>query len=182
MVSQDLVDYITNQKAAGYTEDQLRAVILKSGYSQFDVDEAFKLSIDESKDSVLDLTEPSTLPQESLDSTPVDAFSDKGISFKKRSIGLCILYSIITFGIYSIFWYRNIARDVRTKTVVGPNPNDIWLIFIPFYGIYAMIMYDYVLGKAFKEEFSLDYLFILLLLLGPIGLIIAQVKLNEVAI
>ena len=71
---------------------------------------------------------------------------------RKRKIGVCILLSIITLGIYAIYWQYLLVKNVRATqrdrfSCVGEMS---CLIFIPFYSVY----WWYTRGKTVKKEFE----------------------------
>lgn len=102
----------------------------------------------------------------------------------KRSIGICILLSFLTFGIYQIYWYYLLVKNVRalkndTSSCAGEM---LCLIFVPFYSLY----WWYTRGKAVKEEFSArglsctgnEVVYLLLCLFG-LSLINAAIMQND---
>ena len=59
-------------------------------------------------------------------------------TIRHRRIGLCILFSILTFGIYYYYWYYLQIKNVRTVTKDDRKctAEMLCLIFVPFYSIY----------------------------------------------
>ena len=81
-----------------------------------------------------------------------DKKEDANILINKRSIGVCILLSIITLGIYSLYWMYLLVKNTRliqknTSSCLGEM---ICLIFIPFYSLY----WWYTRGEKVKLEFN----------------------------
>lgn len=73
------------------------------------------------------------------------------IKINKRNIGVCILLSIITFGIYGIYWLYLIVKNTRSiqKNTTHCTGEMLCLIFIPFYSLY----WWYTRGEKVKQEF-----------------------------
>ena len=70
---------------------------------------------------------------------------------KRRSFGLYLLLFFLTFGLYGIFHYFMVARDVRR--VIGKKVKSyFWvvLLFLPTFGIYSLVWFS-KLGGALEE-------------------------------
>lgn len=69
----------------------------------------------------------------------------------KRKIGICIFLSLITFGVYKIYWEYLLVKNVKIikkeETCTGEM---LCLLFIPFYFLYWWV----VQGEFVKNEFS----------------------------
>ena len=96
----------------------------------------------------------------------------------RRSIVSLLLLTFVTFGIYGIVWL------VRTKNEMKAQGADIpsaWLIIIPLVSIYWVWKYsggvELVTGGKTSQVIS----FILLLVLGIIGMAVIQDGFNKVA-
>ena len=74
------------------------------------------------------------------------------IQVNKRSIGVCILLSIITFGIYGIYWLYLLVKNTYSiqKNTTSCTGEMLCLIFLPFYSLY----WWYTRGEKVKQEFS----------------------------
>lgn len=103
---------------------------------------------------------------------------------KKRNVVLCILFSIITVGIYGIYWYICLTNDTnklsKHKTAGGVAAILFTIITFGIYGFY----WFYMLGKKvgdFDGGSSEGVLYLILSLfgLGFISLILAQSALNR---
>lgn len=75
-----------------------------------------------------------------------------GMPIRKRKIGLCIFLSVITFGIYYIYWEYMLVKNVRAikKDTSGCTVEMLCLIFVPFYNIY----WYFTRGKVLKDKFE----------------------------
>lgn len=74
------------------------------------------------------------------------------IQINKRNIGVCILLSIITFGIYGIYWTYLLVKNTRSiqKNTDSCTGEMLCLILVPFYSLY----WWYTRGEKVKIEFS----------------------------
>jgi len=74
------------------------------------------------------------------------------IQINRRNIGVCILLSIITFGIYGIYWLYLLVKNTRSiqKNTTSCTGEMLCLIFVPFYSLY----WWYTRGEKVKQEFS----------------------------
>lgn len=197
MPNEQLVNYIRVEKEKGYSEEQLRGYLLKQNYDGKMVEDAFVAARSSSAPKKAPVTpaEPAS-PQQPVQSTPAQpAVSSsqvpsetsqpvpvKNSAVTKRSIGKVILFSLITFGIYPLYWLSLTAKEIKDPQS-DLNPNQIWLALIPVAGVVFAIIFLIKYGKDFEKVtgFSATGITLLFIFLGFIGMIIAQVKLNEVA-
>lgn len=95
---------------------------------------------------------------------------------QKRSVAAVIILTIITLGIYGIVWF------VKTKNEMVQNGADIptaWLIIVPIASIYWMWKWAGGVEHVTRGKFSQAVAFILVFLLGLIGMAIIQDSLNK---
>lgn len=75
---------------------------------------------------------------------------------KRRSIALCIFFSIITCGIYGLYWYYSIANDINTVSVTEDTSGGMVVLFsIITCGIYS-IYWAYQCGAKVDRARGLD--------------------------
>lgn len=100
---------------------------------------------------------------------------------KKRNPALCILFCIITFGIYYIYWFVKLTNDSNemspeNKTASGGLAYLFCIISFGFYSFY----WHYKLGVKTRNSGGL---FLILCFIGGIGiwinLILAQSDINK---
>lgn len=97
---------------------------------------------------------------------------------KHRSPVAVLLLPLITFGIYGIVWF------VKTKNEMNAKGSDIptaWLIIIPFVNLWWMWKYSEGVDKTTSSQLSTVISFILLFLLGSIGMAIIQNEFNKLS-
>lgn len=98
---------------------------------------------------------------------------------KKRNVGLAILFTFITFGIYGIYWFICLTNDSNTinpdeKTASG---GLAFLLSIVTFGIYG-IYWSYKLGKKLTGSGTV-YLLLSLFGLGIVDYVLAQSEINK---
>jgi len=97
---------------------------------------------------------------------------------KRRGPLMVIVLSIVTFGIYALVWHVITKREMNTQ---GAEIPTAWLIIIPFVNIYWQWKFSEGVEKVTKGGMGAPVAFILLYLLGVIGMAIIQSELNKVA-
>ena len=108
------------------------------------------------------------------------------MQIKKRNIVTCILLSLVTCGIYGIYWVIMLARDA--VSVKDPADNAILeivlMLFLPFLGIF-LAEKKFSEGCAAKgiphTDNSILYLILGLIGLGIVGDCMLQNDLNKLA-
>ena len=91
---------------------------------------------------------------------------------------MVVILSIITFGIYALIWY------VSTKDQMNANGAKIpsaWLIIVPIINFYWMWKFCEGIGIVTNKRMDGVIAFLLLALLGLIGMAIIQDSLNKVS-
>lgn len=104
---------------------------------------------------------------------------------KHRSILACILYSIITFGIYTIYWQYSIARDMNTLLRTHGYPEDTSPAHVVIFTFITLGIYGiYFVYRVAKNMNQLDDIYdnnaVLYVLLSIFGLsIVAYAIIQE---
>ena len=94
----------------------------------------------------------------------------------KRSVAAVVVLYFITFGIYGIYWY------VATKDEMVSEGADIptgWLLIIPIANIYWLWKWSGGVEHVTRGKSSAGVNFILVFVLGLIGMAIIQSILNK---
>ena len=94
----------------------------------------------------------------------------------KRSVAAVVILSFITFGIYALVW------EVKTKNEMVKHGADIptaWLIIVPIANIYWFWKWSGGVEHVTRGKASQAVTFILMLLLGIIGMAVVQSWLNR---
>ncbi len=102
---------------------------------------------------------------------------------KYRNPVLIIIFSIITLGIYGIYWLISTTNELRRLTATAPNPWTLLWLLVPLVNIFVELWYYWKYSEAIGEisDFSPVLLFILWLIISPVAMIIAQTQLNKKA-
>lgn len=95
---------------------------------------------------------------------------------KKRSIAAVIIFTIITFGFYSLYWYVATKSEMVTRGAEIPTG---WLLIIPIANIYWMWKWSEGVEHVTRGKSSAAVNFILIFILGLIGMAIIQSFLNK---
>lgn len=74
------------------------------------------------------------------------------IQINKRKVGVCILFSLLTFGVYLIYWkYLTIKNTKAINEINTKNAGELLcLLFVPFYSLF----WWYTRGKTVKAAFT----------------------------
>ncbi len=82
----------------------------------------------------------------------MDNSTSNTMNVNQRSIGMAIFMSIITLGIYGIYWYYLLVQNVRviTGSQKGCGGEVACIMFVPFYSLY----WWYTRGETVKNEFT----------------------------
>lgn len=101
------------------------------------------------------------------------------MNIKKRNVALAILFTIITFGIYGIYWFVCLTNDSNTicpekKTASGGLAFLFSIITFGIYGLY----WNYKLGDKLTGSGAL-YLILSIFGFGWINYILAQSEINK---
>ncbi len=99
-------------------------------------------------------------------------------NIQRRNPAMVIILSVITCGIYSIYWF------VKTKEEINGLGAEIptgWLLIIPIANLY----FDYKYAEGFsihvKKDDNAIVWFLLLFLVAPVAVILFQIELNKLA-
>jgi FtsH-binding integral membrane protein len=95
----------------------------------------------------------------------------------QRSVAMVIILSIITFGIYSLYWFV-VTKDEMNRS--GAQIPTAWLLLIPIANIWWTWKYCEGVEVATRKEMTGVIAFILIFLLGLIGMAIVQNSFNKV--
>ncbi len=108
------------------------------------------------------------------------------MAIKQRNIVTCILLSLITCGIYGIYWIIVLTKDAVSVKDESDNAllEIILMLFLPFLGIY-LTEKKFAEGCAAKgvdhKDNSILYLILGLIGLGIVGLCMLQNDVNKFA-
>ena len=102
----------------------------------------------------------------------------KVMTMHKREPWLVFFLAIITLGIYGLVWWVWTKHEMNRA---GAQIPTCWLSIIPFVYWYWLWKFSEGVEMVTNKEMSAGTAFVLMLLLGPIGMAIVQSSLNKVA-
>jgi len=91
---------------------------------------------------------------------------------------MVILLSIITFGIYGLVWYVTTKDQMNAK---GAQIPTAWLLIIPVIDFWWLWKFCQGVELVTNKEMGAGVAFLLIFLIGPIGMAVIQSSLNKVA-
>lgn len=94
----------------------------------------------------------------------------------KRSVVAVILLNLITCGIYNLYWYVKTKDEMVMQGATIPTG---WLLIIPVVNIYWMWKWSEGVEYVTRGKTSAAVSFILMFLLGMIGMAILQSIFNN---
>lgn len=97
---------------------------------------------------------------------------------KHRNPIAVILLSLITFGIYGLYWEVKTKGEMNARGAAIPTA---WLIIIPFVNIWWLWKYSEGVEKVTNGKMSTVIAFVLLFVLGYIGAGVIQDSFNKVS-
>lgn len=104
----------------------------------------------------------------------------------QRNIGMAILFSIISCGIYGLYWMYKITQEITEYNNESANPTTELLLSIFTFGIYYLY-WNYKMGKRIAQarssssDDSILYLILAFFGLGIVSLAIMQNNMNTLA-
>lgn len=99
-------------------------------------------------------------------------------NIKRRNPALVIIFSIITLGIYFLYWAVKTKEEIK---LLGASIPTIWLIILPVGNLYLLYKYCYGFSDYVKKDRSGHIWFLLALAAFPVFPVIVQIELNKLA-
>lgn len=97
---------------------------------------------------------------------------------KRRNPALVLVFSIITLGIYGIYWAVKTKEEINS---LGASIPTAFLVIVPIANIYFFYKYAAGFSKYVRRDKNKILWFLLLLFLLPAMLVFVQVELNKLA-
>lgn len=95
---------------------------------------------------------------------------------KRRNPALVIIFTIITFGIYGIYWFVKTKNEINS---LGANIPTAWLLIIPIANLYWDYKYAEGFSNYVKKDNNAVLWFLLFFFVAPVAVIIFQIELNK---
>ena len=101
---------------------------------------------------------------------------------KKRSIGVMILLSIVTLGIYTIYWQCSFQNQLKKVTGKGFGGFGHFVMCLVTFGIYS-IYWNFAAGKRLvaagaKSDYAFMYLILCLIGFSFVNMFVMQSQAN----
>ena len=100
-------------------------------------------------------------------------------NIKRRNPAFVIIFSILTWGIYSFYWTAETKNEINS---LGADIPTAWLLVIPIANLYFWYKYAEGFSMFVKKDNNTIVWFLLYLFLSPIAVIIFQIELNKLAV
>jgi hypothetical protein len=101
------------------------------------------------------------------------------VNIKKRNPVLVITFSIITAGIYFIYWAVKTKEEINS---LGANIPTMWLMIVPIGNMYLLYKYCDGFSECVRKDKFGPIWFLVSLTVFPVLPIIVQVELNKLAL
>ncbi len=93
-----------------------------------------------------------------------------------RSPVLVIIFSILTGGLYGIYWYVQTKEEMKS---LGADIPTAWLLIIPIANLYFLYKYSEGFSYYVKKDNSPVPWFLLAIVIEPVFMILIQMELNK---
>jgi len=102
---------------------------------------------------------------------------------KYRDMILQVLLMIITFGLYSIYWFYQTAQELKIVAKDERAFPGLWtiLIFIPFGLFYSYYKYSELYAKVSSGKINMWLVYVLWIFFSPAVWFLVQMDLNSIA-
>jgi hypothetical protein len=188
MMNSKLVVWVKGQQSRGFSDKQIRSSLLQHGYTTNAADAALNYARPAKTMSSFNqdfTTSPNlnpTFKPQGTNPEPKQGIKNS-ISIKNRNPFLVLLFTLITIGIYGMYWVVSTTNELRRNTKSAPNPWLLLLVIVPLVNLVVMIMYYWKYSKAINElsGFSAGILFLLWVVFSPAAIILSQLELNKMA-
>jgi Domain of unknown function (DUF4234) len=96
---------------------------------------------------------------------------------RNRSIVAIIVFTILTLGIYGIYWFVSTKGEMKA---LGADIPTSWLIIVPIANIWWLWKYSQGVQKVTKGNLDGILAFVLVWLVSIVGMAIVQNEFNKV--
>ena len=91
---------------------------------------------------------------------------------------VAIIFSLITFGIYSLVWTVKTKKEING---LGGKIPTAWLVIVPIANLYFWYKYSEAFSIYAKKDNQPILWFLLFLVIWPVAMILIQIELNKLA-
>ncbi len=102
---------------------------------------------------------------------------------KRRNMWLQVVLMVVTFGIYSIYWFYQTGKEMKALTRDESAQPILWtvLLFVPLLNFYATYKHSELFEQVSSERLNRWIVFLLWIAFTPAVWLIVQMDLNEKA-
>ena len=100
------------------------------------------------------------------------------MNIKHRNPIAVIVFSIITFGIYALYWIVKTKGEINS---LGAQIPTAFLVIIPIANIYFWYKYTEGFSVYAKKDNNTILWFLLFIVIATVGMILVQMELNKLA-
>lgn len=98
------------------------------------------------------------------------------MSIKYRNPVAVIIFSVITFGIYALYWVVKTKKEING---LGARIPTAWLVIIPIVNIYFFYKYAEGFSLFVKKDNNPILWFLFYLVIAPVAMLFVQMELNK---
>ena len=99
-------------------------------------------------------------------------------NIKRRNPVWVVIFSIITAGIYFIYWVVKTKEEIKS---LGAHIPSAWLLIVPIGNVYFMYKYLDGFSDHVKKDHNGVIWFLVGLMFLPVLVVIVQMELNKLA-
>src|SRR5262245_49790393 len=100
------------------------------------------------------------------------------MKIKHRSPVAIIILTIVTFGIYGLYWFVKTKGEINS---LGAQIPTALLIIVPIANIYFVYKYSEGFATYVMKDKNTILWFLLYLVVAPVAMILVQIELNKLA-
>ena len=97
---------------------------------------------------------------------------------KHRSPVAIIIFTIITFGLYPVYWAFQTKEEINS---LGASIPTAWLLAVPIANFYFLYRYSEGFSVYVKKDNSTILWFLLYVFVYPVAMVLFQIELNRYA-
>lgn len=101
------------------------------------------------------------------------------VNIKKRNPSAVVILSIITLGIYLIYWFVKTKEEMNS---LGADIPTAWLIIIPIANLYLLYKYCDGFAEYVRKDKLGPVWFLILIAMFPVIPVIVQIELNKISV
>jgi len=97
-------------------------------------------------------------------------------NIKKRNPALVVIFSVITLGIYFVYWAVQTKEEIKS---LGAKIPTMWFLIVPIGNIYLLYRYCEGFSEYVKKDRMGPVWFLIAVSIFPVFPVIVQTELNK---